>query len=387
MLDRELIGAIHGSGRRWVGCLAGGGVTGLAELLATPGASRSVLEAVVPYASSAMTAWLGGVPDQATSEPTARAMAMAAWRRAMLLDPASNPVSLAGVSCTASLATDRPKRGEHRIYVGVQTAAQTIAYHLPLEKNARSRDEEEALASGLFLAGVGEACQCDTSRQWKAIEGMLRDGETIAATEQVAPPEWNRVLLEGQVCIDRPAGETTGAAVPEAIFAGAFSPPHAGHLRMAELSEALLDGKVAWEVSMVNVDKPPLDWISVAARVAGLRAVDARREIILSPDATFVLKARRWPGATFVVGSDTLARIADPRYYGDDPTQRDLAVEEIARHGCRFLVFGRLVAGVFRELADLDLPATLRGLCEGVEEEAFRVDVSSTALRRETAGG
>src|SRR5262245_24531136 len=74
--------AIHASGRHFVIALTGGGSGAIGLLLQTPGASRSVLEAIVPYALPALADWLGGVPDQACSAPTARAMAMAAFERA-----------------------------------------------------------------------------------------------------------------------------------------------------------------------------------------------------------------------------------------------------------------------------------------------------------------
>ena len=47
-----------------------------------PGASRTVLEAIVPYSEGSLVRWLGGPPDRACSPPTARAMAMAAYCRA-----------------------------------------------------------------------------------------------------------------------------------------------------------------------------------------------------------------------------------------------------------------------------------------------------------------
>ena len=97
--------------------------------------------------------------------------------------------------------------------------------------------------------------------------------------------------------------------------------------------------------------------------------------------ATFAEKALLAAGATFVVGADTIARISDPRYYDHDATRRDAAIATIARQGCRFLVFGRLIGGAFCTLADLDLPAGLWKLCDEVPEAEFRDDVSSTELR------
>lgn len=115
--DTKLIQAIHRSGRQWVLALTGGGATAVGDLLAVPGGSASILEAVVPYSWPALIDWLGGKPDHACSARTARAMAMAAFQRALkLADPATGVENLIGLGCTASLASDRPKRGPHRLH-------------------------------------------------------------------------------------------------------------------------------------------------------------------------------------------------------------------------------------------------------------------------------
>ena len=57
--------------------------------------------------------------------------------------------------------------------------------------------------------------------------------------------------------------------------------------------------------------------------------------------STFVEKAQLAPGCVFVVGVDTLQRIADPRYYDDDADRATPRSPSIAEQGCRFLVFGR----------------------------------------------
>ena len=84
-------------------------------------------------------------------------------------------------------------------------------------------------------------------------------------------------------------------------------------------------------------------------------------------------------GVTFVVGADTTRRIADPKYYPDGTVSE--ALDEIAGQGCRFLVFGRSDGDRFVTLDDLDLPPGLQGLCEGVSEADYRIDLSSTEIR------
>jgi hypothetical protein len=88
-----------------------------------------------------------------------------------------------------------------------------------------------------------------------------------------------------------------------------------------------------------------------------------------------------FPGATFVVGADTIARIADARYYSRDAARRDEAIGQLAAAGCRFLVFGRQIARGFQTLPDLPLAEPLRRLCDEVPRAEFRADISSTELR------
>jgi nicotinamide mononucleotide (NMN) deamidase PncC len=122
---QTLIEQIHASGRQFVMAVTGGGSGAISGLLEVPGASASVLEAIVPYAASAMADWLGGTPDHYCSERTARAMAMAAFERARKLSDA-DPHTLRGIGATASLASNRPKRGPHRIHVAWQSADTTV---------------------------------------------------------------------------------------------------------------------------------------------------------------------------------------------------------------------------------------------------------------------
>jgi hypothetical protein len=150
---------------------------------------------------------------------------------------------------------------------------------------------------------------------------------------------------------------------------------------MAAEAERRLGQPVAWELSIANVDKPPLDFVAIRNRLAALRREDDKRLVALTCAPTFREKAELFPGAVFVVGVDTLIRIADPRYYGGDEACRDDAIRGIADQGCRFLVFGRQVEGKFQGAADVDLPTTLRELCDEVPAADFRQDVSSTELR------
>ena len=372
MSIQQLVEEIHAAPARVVLAVTGGGTGAIGQLLQVPGASRTVLQAVVPYSAAALADWLGGPPEQACSAETARAMAMAAFLRACRWD--DSPGSPAGVACTASLASDRPKRGPHRVHLAVQTAAMTVARSLELTKGARTRAQEERLVSRLVLGAVAEACGVR-----RRLPVGLLEGEQLEDARVVAPQAWQDLLL-GKVEKVRHGGPADRAdRPPEAILSGAFSPIHAGHRRMIETAQKLLGVPVDWEMPILNADKPPLDYCELARRVGQFGADEV---VWLTRSGKFVEKSALFPGVTFVVGADTLRRIADARFYGDDPGARRAALEQIAGRGCRFLVFGRDTGEGFITLGDLDLPDPLPSLCREVPADEFREDVSSTEIRK-----
>ena len=83
---------------------------------------------------------------------------------------------------------------------------------------------------------------------------------------------------------------------------------------MARIAGDLLGQDVAFELSVMNADKPPLPEEIALDRIAQF----AGRYAIFAGNApTFVEKARLYPGTTFLVGYDTAARILQTRYYGN----------------------------------------------------------------------
>ena len=86
--------------------------------------------------------------------------------------------SISGVSCTATIATDRPKKGEHRCATAWARDGDRAVYSLTLEKGARDRAAEEEVVSRLFLNTLAEACGVD-----ERVDLPLLKGESIVAHE------------------------------------------------------------------------------------------------------------------------------------------------------------------------------------------------------------
>lgn len=358
----SLIEAIHAAEGRFVLSVAGGGVTAISDLLAVPGASATVLEATVPYHPQSLSDYLGATPESAASAVTARRLAMRAWMRACSLTGTSENVF--GLGATSALATLRHRRGEDRCHIAIQSATTSSEFSLVLSGH-RDRSHQERLVADLILHQIAGTCGIP-------VELPAREmGETPVYRHYVAPRPWTALLLGEQK-------STFDGAPPGVIFPGAFNPLHHGHQAMIEHAEARLGQRVHLEISIRNVDKPPIDFLEMKDRQSSI----GDHPLIYSDAPTFVEKARLFPGTTFVVGVDTLIRIAEPRYYqGEQPMIE--ALQEMADLDVGFLVFGRTMEGRFQALDDLTLPTILRDLCQGVDGDVFRQDISSTDLRRE----
>jgi len=371
----RLIAEVQGSGHQAVLAITGGGTGAIAELLRVPGGSRLLLEAVVPYDARALAEFLGAEPEQTCSGDTAIAMAERARQRAARLG--ADPARAVGLGATASLVSDRPKRGEHRAHVAAATAAATEVVSIVLDKGRRDRGGEEDLVARAIVLSLARACGVAAP----PIESALGAGDTVTrgAAAGTSPID---DLLSGAIIrlTALPDGQLARAApAPAALLAGSFNPLHPGHLGLARAAADVLAADVHFELSVVNVDKPALSGDEVCRRVAQF-AWRAPVELTRAP--TFLEKSRLFPGVTFVVGADTAERLVATRYYGDSPTRMRAALAEMADRGVRFLVAVRRDgAGRVRSLADAPVPAEFAELFTSIPESRFRLDASSTALR------
>jgi len=385
MMDQTaLISAIHATSTPLVLAITGGGASFIGELLLVPGGSKTLLEAIVPYSDAALRDWLRHTPEQACSERTALAMASVACARAQQLwgaihpdVPATERPVCVGMSCTAALVSDRPKRGLHRAHLGIQTSQQTRHIELILEKGARDRTGEEAVVVETLLLSLCEVLGLETHPP------VLRtDRDHYQLQRVMADPLLAEVWAGTHGLVWWGADQRWQATLPVApvgMLCGSFDPLHFGHEGLRLVAERRLGGAVAYEISLRNVDKPPLDFLTIQERVAQFHD----RSIVVTNAPTFVRKASLFPGMTFVVGSDTAVRIYDPRYYGGSTEQMQQALRQIREAGCRFLVAGRLQNGTWQGAESLEIPATADDLFEPIPDEEFRADITSTELRKQ----
>src|SRR5215510_3635890 len=380
---QQLITTIHASGRKAALAITGGGSGAVGELLRVPGGSRLLIEAQVPYDALALATFLGFAPAQACSADTAIAMARRVRARAARLVPAG--AELVGLGATAALVSDRPRKGEHRFHIAFANSEGIAHCTCVLAKRRRDRAGEEDLVSRAIVLCLAHACGIAAPSPRSLLDADEYFAETVVATvdsiDQLLAGEVDRVTAQ-------PDGRMTlSAPLSPVLLPGSFNPMHAGHVLLARVAEELRQQPLAFEISVTNVDKPPLADTTVRQRLAQF---SWKSPVELTRAPTFLEKSRLFPSTTFVVGADTAERLVAPKYYGDDEVRMHGALEEIANLGSSFLMAVRIDAvGRVRALNDIPVPRRYADLFTEIPEHHFRLDISSSEIRarRRADGG
>ena len=376
-VPEQLIRQIHDAPHQGVLAVSGAGSGAVGWLLGIAGASRTVLEVVVPYSRLSMVGLLGFEPQRFVSYETALSMAQAAFSKALLLREDARPAL--GLACTATIASDRPKRGEHRAHVAAWDDEGWAWYTLHLAKGRRDRAGEEEAVSVLVVEALARACGVGGGTDLESLLG-LAGGESVQAGRGVHGSPLDR-LLSGEcasVLVGLDGRMAAGHPVRAPLLPGSFNPLHRGHEGLARAATQILGAGVTYELSVTNVDKPTLNDGEIRAR---LDQFLGKAEVVLTRAETYLKKARLFPGCAFVIGWDTAERLVAPRYYGGDGAAMLTALAEIRAAGCSFLVAGREIEGVYHTLDEVPVPPGFEGMFRAIPQAVFREDVSSTSLR------
>ena len=167
---------------------------------------------------------------------------------------------------------------------------------------------------------------------------------------------------------------------PSLIFPGAFNPIHEAHLEMAGLAHTRYPIPLWFEISVLNADKGSLTFDDALFRTVQTYGPYG---LVLTSATTFAEKSELFPGAIFVVGADTIRRVADLKYYDHCRKKFNAALGTLRRNKCRFLVFARKIGDKLYTKSNCELSPDLMQICEFVPAEEFQLDCSSSQIRIE----
>lgn len=381
---KTLVHLINSSGYKIVLSITGGGTEAIGELLRYGGGSATLLEAIVPYSQRAVDAFTGKTPEKYSSTRTARAMAMAAFQRAIMLQQEQNEAGrVLGIGATSILAKyNERKERQHELHIAIQSLQNTTTYSICFLEE-RERESEESLACRLIINAIALACNMDVA---------ITDGTGLSSREspqmrsvQATETISHMLLNKGNDPEVTPRSfriSKNDNEIPHShkvILSGSFDPCHRKHVEMAKIASKKYGVPVHFEISLTNVDKPPMDYISLEDRISSIKACynpDFMGDIFVTNTPLFAEKANVFPESTFIVGADTMERLFNPKYYRSQDTTQSL-YEHFKEKGIDFLVFSR-------KRAKIDVPSEVGSIITIVPENEYSDDgISSTQIRKE----
>jgi nicotinic acid mononucleotide adenylyltransferase len=324
-----------------------------------PGCSSFFVGAAFPYATEEVDAFLGFKPDRYASAETALDFAMAAYMHAANASD-GEPI---GVGLVASVASLVEHRGDHRVHVAVMTKDRVLARDITLHKGSgasnRAIDGGIADRAGLQALFVAAGISPNTDelfvdRTKEARQRFFLRPHFIASGERIAEPP-----------------QEPGSGFGRTFFPGTFNPPHEGHFAMARAAK----GNVLFSIT---VDPPHKDPVSLGEMCRRAKLLEGHDRLFSQGDALYLDKAKRYPGASFLIGADAAIRMFDPKWTADSAA----LAWELVQHAVTFYVAPRRnEAGLVKDVSDVRklVPGScayiFRSLPSGIQ------DVSSSAIR------
>lgn len=359
--------------------IATGGGAGLQQILwEVPGSSSYLSGASFPYSPEEQEELLGFMPEHFCSEEAAIDLASAAYMKAFKFG-GKKPV---GVGITASVASEKEHRGDHRVHACIITDDKVIICNHTLIKGSgpfyRYADGEDCNKIGFVLLlnalGIYKPFTLPTF-QYKDV------------TEQAI----ERFCLRPFFTMDGKRQKDTSGLHNFAIMPGAYNPPHEGHFGVADSFQNENNKRIIFEVSMKSSNKAPLTFQDMLKRA---KMLNGRDRYFTQNMALYIEKARAFPGVPLVVGADAIIKLFDPKW-GHNVTD---VINEMINLKTSFYVADRLVDGkivTYKDIINNYLHEQLKFIYPGdnnfldrdsiandlIKSVPGRWDISSTELR------
>ena len=159
------------------------------------------------------------------------------------------------------------------------------------------------------------------------------------------------------------------------ILSGSFNPLHEGHIELLKASSKEFKKNPLFEISIKNVDKSEINFNDLMDRINQFKSLG---KLVVTNSAKFEEKSNIFKKSIFVIGYDTALRLVDDKYYDDD-FRKSLKI--IEKNNCSFLVSGRFINKKYKKPNNINFEE-YDYLFNILSEEKFRIDISSTQLRR-----
>ena len=363
MITKSLENLLTKNVRLYITCTGAG--AGIQKLLwDIPGISSVLVGASFPYESEETDEFLGFNTDVSyCSKEMAVDLAMQSYYKAFKYG-ASPAV---GIGLTASVASTRMHRGDHRVFVSAFTDDRCILWSVRLKKGVglEQRIKDGNFCDLVAAQAIASVTDCP----------LIRFGDYAGCFAQY-DQEFIPYLAE-QRFFKRPFFSSDGTRLEKlpikkyslrgALFPGAFNPPHAGHLGMVEAYVNYFGGPVAFAIESKSPHKGDLTVSNMLQRAKTLHHQD---RLFTSGLPLYVDKANAYPGLGIILGVDSLIRLQDPKW----GVNKDDLILNFLKLRTQFYVTDRVIDGKLVRLNDISTELRCKRL-------TGRWDVSSSEVR------
>ena len=116
--------------------VSGVGSQSITWLLGVSGASKTLLNASIPYSNESLNHYIGEIPKQYVSESTALSMAKSAYFKGIKFH--KDVSDIVGVSCTGAISTNRERKGENQAFIAMWGPKLQYVQHISMNKSKNS---------------------------------------------------------------------------------------------------------------------------------------------------------------------------------------------------------------------------------------------------------
>jgi len=304
------------------------------------------------------------MPEHFCSEEAAIDLASAAYIKAYKFG-GKKPV---GLGITASVASEKIHRGDHRIFGCCITDEKVLLFHKTLEKGAgagaRAHDGMSADDLGFFMLvdALGVSAFEPPVRQYE-------DGTEKAKARFFAHPFFT---ANGK----RLAGLSDSKHW--ALMPGAYNPPHEGHFGTAD---SVLDDYHRQVVFEVTAEPPHKEALSPQLLLQRAKLLHGRDRLFTKKNPLYLDKARAYPGIPLVMGADAMVRLLDPKW-GVDVTA---SFKEFKELNTELYIAGRTIGSKFitwQDIKEMLPPEQSQLFVEIARPVTGHWEMSSTEIRK-----
>lgn len=266
------------------------------QLWEIPGSSAYLSGCSFPYTGEEQEDLLGFMPEHFVSPEAAVDLASAAYMKAYKF----GGKKAVGVGLTASVASEKEHRGDHRVDICIMTDDKVHLFHKILEKGVgevKRRDDGKTCDMMAFLMLLESIGVMETD----SVLRFSTDATELAKARFFMHPFF---AASGKRLDTLPKGKY-------ALMSGAFNPPHEGHFGVADAAMEQYNHRAVFEVT---ADPPHKDALSVQTLLQRAKLLQGRDRLFTTQLPFYIDKARKYPGRPLIVGADAMVRMLDPKW-------------------------------------------------------------------------